>query len=51
MSGYVFGRIRPEYGGYIVNFIEAVIIVSACCILTELISRNRITRKFLLGGR
>ena len=50
MSGYIF-RVRPEYGGYIINFIEAVIITALCYTLTVIISRNKMLNKFLLGGR
>ena len=51
MSGYVFGRIRPEHGGYIINFIEAVIITAICYALTATISKSRTLNTFLLGGR
>ena len=50
MSGYVF-RFRPEYGGYIINFIEAAIITAICYILTVIISKSRTLSTFLLGGR
>lgn len=51
MSGYFFMRLRPELGGYIINFIEASIIVALCWGISVMISRNKILNKFLLGGR
>ena len=51
IHGSVIGRILPSQGGYIINFWEAVIIVGACYLVSEMLSRVKILNKLLLGGR
>ena len=53
ISSYFISRVvtKMTVGGYLINFIEAVIISALCYVLSCLISKNRILNKFLLGGR
>ena len=51
ISNYMLKYLPESGGGYIVNFIEAVIIVSVCYVLSEIISRVKILNMLLFGGR
>ena len=50
-SGYA-NRYLSQYGsGYVINFIEAVIITAVCYALSEAISRVKILNRIFFGGR
>ena len=52
---YVISRfldqLLPKTGGYVINFIEAVVITCVCYALSEAISRVKILNIILFGGR
>lgn len=50
ISGHVL-RYLPAQGGYIINFVEAVVITFVCCIICMLIGKVKFLNKCLLGGR
>ena len=50
MSGYVM-KYLPEQGGYIINFLEAVVISGVCYVLSEGISRVKVLNMLLFGSR
>ncbi len=55
ISGYVFQYVimRQEFPatGYIMNFVQAVIITAVCYALSEAISRVKILNRIFFGGR
>ena len=55
MGIYVISRLIGGYfmsaGGIPLKFIQAAIVTAVCCILSMIISRNKILNQLLLGGR